>query len=77
MRKNISSGAIWEDRVGYSRAVRIGNHIAVTGTVAVDENNQTVGSGDEYMQAAFILKKIAGVLALNRSYSSCERYRLG
>jgi len=42
-RTNYSSGAKWEDIVGYSRAVRIGNIIEVTGTVAVDENSRLVG----------------------------------
>ena len=42
-RTNYSSGAKWEDIVGYSRAVKVGNIIEVTGTVAVDENSMLVG----------------------------------
>ncbi|WP_315818987.1 RidA family protein [Paraflavitalea speifideaquila] len=61
-RINISSGAKWEDIVGYSRAVKIGNTIEVTGTVAVDENNQLVGKGDAYKQAHFVIGKIEKVL---------------
>jgi reactive intermediate/imine deaminase len=62
MRRNISSGATWEDIVGYSRAVVIGNTIEISGTVAVDSNNQLVGKGDIYGQTRFILQKIEGVL---------------
>ena len=62
MRKNISSGASWEDIVGYSRAVVIGNTIEISGTVAVDADNQVVGKDDIYAQTKFILKKIEGVL---------------
>lgn len=61
MRQNISSGAKWEDIVGYSRAVRVGNHLEISGTVAVDEQG-VVGRGDFYQQTKFILKKIDGVL---------------
>ena len=61
-RTNYSSGAKWEDIVGYSRAVRIGNLIEVTGTVAVDENNQLIGPNDAYAQTKFILEKIEKVL---------------
>ena len=61
-RQNFSSGAHWEAIVGYSRAVRIGNIIEVTGTVAVNEKNEVVGVGDAYAQTAFILKKIEKVL---------------
>ncbi|MBL7730868.1 MAG: RidA family protein [Chitinophagaceae bacterium] len=61
-RTNYSSGAKWEDIVGYSRAVRVGNTIEVTGTVAVDENNELVGAGDAYEQARFIIQKIEKVL---------------
>jgi enamine deaminase RidA (YjgF/YER057c/UK114 family) len=61
-RTNYSSGTKWEDIVGYSRAVKVGNTIEVTGTVAVDENNATVGKGDAYAQTKFILDKIEKVL---------------
>jgi enamine deaminase RidA (YjgF/YER057c/UK114 family) len=61
-RTNYSSGAKWESIVGYSRAVRIGNIIEVTGTVAVDENGDVVGKGDAYQQTMFIIRKIETVL---------------
>lgn len=62
MRKNISSGAQWEDIVGYSRAVVFNNTIEVSGTVAVDANNNLVGKNDAYAQTKFILQKIEAVL---------------
>jgi len=61
-RINYSSGAKWEDIVGYSRAVKIGNTIEVTGTVAVDANNELVGKNDAYAQTRFIIEKIEAVL---------------
>jgi len=61
-RTNYSSGAKWEDIIGYSRAVKIGNVIEVTGTVAVDENNLLVGKGDAYGQTKFVIGKIEAVL---------------
>ena len=61
-RTNYSSGAKWEDIVGYSRAVKVGNVIEVTGTVAVDEHNMLIGEGDAYLQTKFILQKIANIL---------------
>ena len=61
-RTNYSSGAKWEEIVGYSRAVKIGNTIEVTGTVAVDENNMLVGNNDAYAQTKFIIGKIEKVL---------------
>jgi len=61
-RINYSSGAKWEDIIGYSRAVRMGNVIEVTGTVAVDENNNLVGRDNAYEQTVFIIKKIEQVL---------------
>ena len=61
-RTNYSSGAKWEDIVGYSRAVKIGNTIEVTGTVAVDENSDLVGGNNAYEQTKFILQKIEKVL---------------
>src|ERR1700730_11310637 len=61
-RINYSSGAKWEDVVGYSRAVRMGNIIEITGTVAVDENDQLVGGSDAYAQDRYIIQKIEKVL---------------
>jgi len=61
-RINYASGAKWEAVVGYSRAVKIGNLVEVTGTVAVDENNRLVGGNSAYEQTKFILQKIEGVL---------------
>ena len=61
-RINYSSGTVWEDIVGYSRAVKVGNIIEVTGTVAVDENNKAIGIGDAYLQTRFILEKIEKIL---------------
>ena len=62
LRTNYSSGAKWEAIVGYSRAVRVGNIIEVTGTVAVDDNNSVVGPNDPYAQTKFIIQKIERVL---------------
>ena len=61
-RVNYASGAHWEEIIGYSRAVKIGNVIEVTGTVAVDENNQVVGKDNPYEQARYVLHKIEKVL---------------
>ena len=61
-RKLISSGTKWEPVVGYSRAVRVGPHVHVSGTTAVDAAGQLVGRGDAYAQTAFILKKIETAL---------------
>ena len=61
-RTNYSSGAKWEDIVGYSRAVKVGNIIEVTGTVAVDENSLLVAKDDAYGQTKYIIEKISAVL---------------
>jgi enamine deaminase RidA (YjgF/YER057c/UK114 family) len=61
-RTNYASDAKWEDIVGYSRAVRVGNMVEITGTVAVDKDGSVVGPGDAYQQARFILEKIETVL---------------
>jgi len=61
-RTNYSSGAKWEDIVGYSRAVKVGNVIEITGTVAVDENTNLVGGNDAYEQTKYIIQKIEKVL---------------
>jgi enamine deaminase RidA (YjgF/YER057c/UK114 family) len=60
-RQNISSGAKWEDIVGYSRAVRIGNVIEVAGTTAVD-GEEIIGKGSIYEQTKFIFTKIENAL---------------
>ena len=61
-RTNYSSGAKWENIIGYSRAVKMGNVIEVTGTVSVDENSMLVGKDDAYAQTKFIIEKIEKVL---------------
>jgi enamine deaminase RidA (YjgF/YER057c/UK114 family) len=61
-RENFSSGARWEDLVGYSRAVKVGNIIEVTGTVAADENSNPVGGDNAYEQTRYIIQKIEKVL---------------
>lgn len=66
-RTNYSSGAKWEDIVGYSRAVKVGNLLEVTGTVATDANG-VVGKDDMYQQTRFVLQKIEGVL-VNAGFS--------
>ena len=61
MRSNFASGALWEDQVGYSRAVRIGDLIEVSGTTAAN-GVEIVGKGDPYQQTIYVLKKIERVL---------------
>ena len=51
MRINISSGTEWENKVGYSRAVKSGNQIFVSGTTGVDEYGEVVGKGEVYLQS--------------------------
>lgn len=63
MRQNISSGTEWEEIVGYSRAVRLGNVVEVAGTTAVDDNGNVVGGDDPGAQMRFILQKIENALA--------------
>lgn len=61
-RINYESGAQWEENIGYSRAVKLGNVVEVSGTVALDENNKLVGENNPYEQTKFILQKIEKVL---------------
>jgi len=57
-RLNISSGGHWETKVGYSRAVRVGNMVVVAGTTATDSEGKVIGIGDPYTQTKVILEKI-------------------
>jgi enamine deaminase RidA (YjgF/YER057c/UK114 family) len=61
-RRNISSGTQWEDHVGYSRAVRVGKVVEVSGTTAVNEAGEIVGAGSPYEQTKFIFTKIEKAL---------------
>ena len=61
-RQNISSGTVYEEIAGYSRAVRVGNVVHVSGTTATEGTNKTVGIDDSAAQTDFIIRKIEAAL---------------
>ena len=76
-RQKFSSGAKWEAIVGYSRAVKVGSRIYVTGTTATDENSNVVGVGDHYAQTVQTIKNIERALqALGATLENVVRTRM-
>ncbi len=76
-RQKYSSGAKWESIVGYSRAVKVGTRIYVTGTTATDENSNIVGVGDAYLQTVQVIKNIEKALqALGATLENVVRTRM-
>ena len=76
-RKSYATGTTWEPIVGYSRAVRVGNVIQVSGTTATDASGSVVGAGDPHAQTVQILANIGRALeALGGSFRDVVRTRI-
>jgi enamine deaminase RidA (YjgF/YER057c/UK114 family) len=76
-RTNLATGSPWEEIVGYSRAVKIGNVIEISGTVAGDNSGEVIGEGDVYLQTKFILMRIQNALEqLGGSLENVVRTRI-
>lgn len=75
-RKHVSSGAPWEAIVGYSRAVRVGDHIVVAGTIATDSDGNAIAPGDAYAQTKAAIATIGAALEeLGASFTDVVRTR--
>lgn len=76
-REKYSSGQKWESIVGYSRAVKVGSRIYVTGTTATDENGNIIGENDAYAQTVQVIKNIEKALnALDATLENIVRTRM-
>jgi enamine deaminase RidA (YjgF/YER057c/UK114 family) len=76
-REKVPAGNRWEPIVGFSRAVKVGNHIFISGTTSVDQDGNIVGINDPYKQTNVILKKIEDALkSIGASVADIVRTRI-
>ena len=76
-RKKVPTGHSWEPIIGFSRALKVGNHIYIAGTVSVDKDGNVVGINDPHKQTIYILKKIEEALAsLGATFKDVVRTRI-